>query len=431
MICRMHDDKATSLIKAGGQQKIHKTYVSTQNLVGASYGSVFNIIGTDLELASLSSSSSSVVAAPLPASSTDMPMAVEIGADKDNRGFNDTNTSQKLKDSDIKKMRSAGATGEDIIKTLIANSDTWTTKTEFSQEKWLKKKQRKYMKKMRVVKCTPATLCEVYHLKSRDKICHLRPDSLSQLLSCSSVYPGCRVLVIDSAIGLVVGSVAYRMRGEGQILAMYPGQQPHFDLVAALNLDEQSTDIIHPVPSNELAAAGHDVRTGGFRDILEIVPEEDAVAAPPPDDLPDHKSDEQTQTQTQHTPAPCTRSRAYNRSGRHPLDMRRSRQALREGIDALVICTRFDPLPIVKEAIVLLLPSAPFAIFFEFLEPLVEVYLYLVENQLALRLTLGDTWAREFQTLPNRVHPQMFMSTSAGYVLSGVYVGVVPTASGV
>jgi hypothetical protein len=96
-----------------------------------------------------------------------------------------------------------------------------------------------------------------------------------------------------------------------------------------------------------------------------------------------------------------------------------------------VICTRFDPLPIVKEAIVLLLPSAPFAIFFEFLEPLVEVYLYLVENQLALRLTLGDTWAREFQTLPNRVHPQMFMSTSAGYVLSGVYVGVVPTASGV
>jgi hypothetical protein len=30
---------------------------------------------------------------------------------------------------------------------------------------------------------------------------------------------------------------------------------------------------------------------------------------------------------------------------------------------------------------------------------------------------------RDFQTLPGRVHPQMYMSTTSGYILSGVYAG--------
>ena len=33
------------------------------------------------------------------------------------------------------------------------------------------------------------------------------------------------------------------------------------------------------------------------------------------------------------------------------------------------------------------------------------------------------TWMRDFQTLPGRVHPQMYMSTTSGYILSGVYAG--------
>ncbi len=69
---------------------------------------------------------------------------------------------------------------------------------------------------MRLIKCTPATLCEVYHNKSREKICGLRWDSLSQILSHSGIHAGRRVLIVESCIGLVVGSVAYRMRGEGR-----------------------------------------------------------------------------------------------------------------------------------------------------------------------------------------------------------------------
>ena len=67
-------------------------------------------------------------------------------------------------------------------------------------------------------------------------------------------------------------------------------------------------------------------------------------------------------------------------------------------------------------------------VFHEFLEPLVDCYLYLQANALALRLVLSDSWMREFQTLPGRVRPDMFMSTTGGFILSGIYVGQVPCA---
>jgi tRNA (adenine-N(1)-)-methyltransferase non-catalytic subunit len=68
-------------------------------------------------------------------------MGVSVG---DNRSYFDNNTAQKLKDTDIHNLRDSGASGSEIINSLIANSDTWTNKSEFAQEKWLKRKQKKY-----------------------------------------------------------------------------------------------------------------------------------------------------------------------------------------------------------------------------------------------------------------------------------------------
>ena len=43
VIVRMHDDKSTSMLKVLGEQKICRSKVSTKALVGAAYGSVFQI----------------------------------------------------------------------------------------------------------------------------------------------------------------------------------------------------------------------------------------------------------------------------------------------------------------------------------------------------------------------------------------------------
>jgi hypothetical protein len=60
----------------------------------------------------------------------------------------------------------------------------------------------------------------------------------------------------------------------------------------------------------------------------------------------------------------------------------------------LVIACKYRPLPILKQALFVLQPSSPFVVFHEFLEPLVDCYLYLQAHNLALRMVLSDTWHR-------------------------------------
>ena len=57
-----------------------------------------------------------------------------------------------------------------IIKSLIKNSDTFSSKTNFSQQKWIKRKKMKYCKRFRIARASPKTICDVYHTKSPAKI---------------------------------------------------------------------------------------------------------------------------------------------------------------------------------------------------------------------------------------------------------------------
>ena len=70
---------------------------------------------------------------------------------------------------------------------------------------------------------------------------------------------------------------------------------------------------------------------------------------------------------------------------------------------SLIIATRYHPLPIFKEALHLLYPSSPFVVYCEFMEPLVECYLYVTDKGLGLRVSLSDTWMREFQVFKNMI----------------------------
>ncbi len=113
-------------------------------------------------------------------------------------------------------------------------------------------------------------------------------------------------------------------------------------------------------------------------------------------------------------------------TGRSAEAQLKNRSYLRQGVDRLIIASRFRPLPILKQALFLLAPSSPFVVYHEFLEPLVDCYLYLQQSGLALRLQMFDSWLREFQTLPGRMRPDMFMTTNGGFILSGIYIGMVP-----
>ncbi|VDI35904.1 tRNA (adenine-N(1)-)-methyltransferase non-catalytic subunit [Mytilus galloprovincialis] len=122
---------------------------------------------------------------------------------KDNRGLHDLDSNQKLSRDDIELMKKTGMEGEKIIDQLIENSTTFKDKTEYAQEKWIKKKKKKHLQIFTVLKPTARLLCEMYHGKAPQKICHIRIDTLAQILTYSNVRANCNMAVVDTTNGLV------------------------------------------------------------------------------------------------------------------------------------------------------------------------------------------------------------------------------------
>jgi tRNA (adenine-N(1)-)-methyltransferase non-catalytic subunit len=441
VIVKMHDEVSTCIIKVDGDQKICRSKVSTKGLVGAPYGTVFQVSGrqlvcvedtkeldmldvpveyfaSDLPPPTSSSSSSS-------SSSSGGPGDDEGVVAGDNRGYVDSNTAQRLKPDDIKQMRAAGASGKTIIQNLIRNSDTWAAKTEFAQEKWLKRKQKKYVRLMRIIKACPRTVCEVYVAKNRDKVCMcavlsslpshpyqclthtcpvqvcgLRWDTLAQMLSFSGLHAGSRALVFDGVLGLVVGACAYRMRGHGTVLAAFDGQQPHFTVVDMLNLRAEDLNVIQTVPSEELAPAADNVRAQGF---VQCTPEEVARQDAEAQALAAAATQAAAAVKAAHHPELVAdaavsqrvrNAKPHQGCGRQYEPVARVRRELRAGATCLIIASRHHPLSVLQECLALLVPSSPFVVYCEHVQPLVACYLHVTERRLAVKVRPMDTLTR-------------------------------------
>jgi len=249
LVVRSYDDKCSYILQVNGEKKINKSRVSLKEIVGQPYGAVFELSGRVFERVSNAEQAATELydGDDKGGESTEVAVNLDGGVRGDNSTYVDTNTAQRLTNEDISNLKESGASATDIIKSLIQNSDTFAAKTDYAQAKWIKKKENKYRRRYKVLRSNPMTICEASFDKNREKICGLRFDSLAQIISQSGVHSGTRVLVMDSMTGLLVGSLAYRMRGQGTILALYGGQQPHLEMVNSFNLTEQEISIIQVI----------------------------------------------------------------------------------------------------------------------------------------------------------------------------------------
>lgn len=146
VIVKMHDELDTMIkINSTVEQKIGKIRVDVTPIIGCSYGTIFEIRGRKLikvdgNNMSQNEGERNICTPSLHPTEFGMFTNTSTG---DNRSFTDTNTAQKLTDVEIHQLRDQGASAKEIISSLITNSETWNNKTEFSQEKWLMRKQKK------------------------------------------------------------------------------------------------------------------------------------------------------------------------------------------------------------------------------------------------------------------------------------------------
>ncbi|CEG46927.1 trna (adenine-n-)-methyltransferase non-catalytic subunit [Plasmopara halstedii] len=347
------------------------------------------------------------------------PVAPETGEglnpDEDNRHFADTNSAQMLKQTDIGELRDKGASGKEIIQKLVENSSTWETKTDFSKQKYLKKKQQKYMPRVRFLRCTAESLCRTYRLKNPMKICNMREDSLGQILVYANIFAGGQVLVVDTCMGLVAGAIAERQRGTGCIICPYEGQQPAADILRRFNFDKQTLESIHYMPFNQVR-----MLEMNEEDVVEIK----QVAR---DGLSQEERERMAAERAKNFTPEQQKRFAEKKALREQTKLFRQkpstiREWVRQKSDSLVIAANYDPEKVLMALLPYLGRSKPFVIYSEFLEPLTRTFATLQKLEAIIDLQLNETWTRENQVLPGRTHPEMSMSACSGYLLSGIKI---------
>ncbi|OMJ90735.1 hypothetical protein SteCoe_6812 [Stentor coeruleus] len=175
------------LVQLKGKVKIGKQIVNLSG--GIEYYKVYKVQGG---LPQLATSEMSSVEGPV------------VGNNKD---YFDDNTAQSLDQEAILKIREQQG-GDVLIDQLVQNSSTFAMKTQFSQEKYLKKKKNKHLSLFRVLQATAGNIADTLYINKPTR--GIKSDALFNILTLANIHYFSKVLVNDFTGGVILGSVLER-----------------------------------------------------------------------------------------------------------------------------------------------------------------------------------------------------------------------------
>ncbi|KAM9703947.1 tRNA (adenine(58)-N(1))-methyltransferase non-catalytic subunit TRM6 [Menidia menidia] len=399
-----------------------KQWIFLDNSVGNLYNTTFEILaGGNLQ--------------PKEDEDTESPADTKVtGAD--NRNIIDDGKSQTLTRDDIEILKEKNLKPTEIIQQLIEHSSTFNNKTEYAQDKYIEKKKKKYENAVTILKPTCRILAMMYHGREPGKICHLRYDTLAQMLTLGNIHAGSKILVFETCAGLVMGAIMERMGGYGSVIQMYPGGGPVRAGVESFGFPAQYGDMLHEFPICHVNA----LLAGTLKTTVKepaVEQKELSKAAEEKQNQPgaepqEGSPEEQSMEADQHQEKTDLENRKESKAQEKKAKLRDKQKklaaaaALLEGrnADGLVIASRFHPCPVLLGLLKFLSPSRPFVVYSQFKEPLIECYTKLREQGGTVNLRLTDTWLRHYQVMPDRTRPQLQMSGGGGYLLSGTTVAM-------
>uniref|UniRef100_A0A7S1BA98 tRNA (adenine(58)-N(1))-methyltransferase non-catalytic subunit TRM6 n=1 Tax=Corethron hystrix TaxID=216773 RepID=A0A7S1BA98_9STRA len=353
---------------------------------------------------------------------------------KDNRNLVDNNTAQSLDQNSlaaVKRTALKNASADDAsggaaaVAALVANSTTYRTKTAFSRAKYVRSKQLRHQLRCRVERTCGHSICEAFHVRDARKIMNLRPDTLSQIMGNANIYGGCRVMVFENVMGIIVGTLAQRMGGFGAIVALHDVQSPSCgDTLDRFNLTCDERRVVRWIHCSEMAREDrHTDDSSNFGADLEL---EERKALVWPCELQEHTKAHIARMDSDERRFEFLRRRAdrfARKLTRHASTEIKSAVLADGGVDSLIVASKYDPVSTTLRLLPHLSPSGSFVVYCEYLELLLELFRALQEKKLAIKMRLSDTWMREYQVLAGRTHPQMNMGQNGGFLLSGIKLG--------
>lgn len=136
-------------------------------------------------------------------------------------------------------MREANNESSKIIEKLVENSKTFHTRTEYSQDKYLLKKEKKYFEFVQIRQPTIRLMADIFYRQDAEKVLGIRVDTLSQIICYSGVCGFGNYLLYESGTnGLLPAAMINSMGADtdATLVHMHPGNVPQKQALLALKL---------------------------------------------------------------------------------------------------------------------------------------------------------------------------------------------------
>ncbi|CAH8442843.1 unnamed protein product [Schistosoma turkestanicum] len=341
---------------------------------------------------------------------------------KDNRNIKGSQANQKLSGPCIEQLRLNGVSGQDILDQLIEGSTTFEQRTQFSQQKYLKKKKNRHLGLFSIEKPQARIFFETYSNLRPEKCLGLRFETVCRILSYANIHAGSTVLLCETCSGLITTAVLERIgidQPKGSVIQFYHGSSVPKSEISSAYADLYSNKV-HPVrlldvipillykatlDNNHNTEPNH-LNTNDFEFPAKIRKIDEDIS-----------SEETVQTEIDQDISKQSKSNEQYISSFNQIFGND-----RPSPDSLVIVSRFHPVDLTLILLQFLPIGRPFVVYTQYIQPLVELYNILKRRGGITHLRLTDSWFRYIQVLPERTHPEINMSCSNGYLLTGYTV---------
>nr|XP_022907574.1 tRNA (adenine(58)-N(1))-methyltransferase non-catalytic subunit TRM6 [Onthophagus taurus] len=366
-------------LKEKGTITLGNFIIETENIIGEKYGVTFRMVSKTKKLYCLEKVEQINNTINIESSGTD------------NRNITDDGTSQTLTSDEINKLKDESLVSSEIVGKLISSSTSFNSKTEYSQEKYIKKKERKYFEYIQFLKPTIRLLIEMYYRQDSAKILGLRDDYLSQIITYGNIQSTGNYLLYDSGTSGLVPAMILNAIGketEGKLIHMHPGNECQKSAVLAMQFPKEQQDRLINVNLYSVLRCFYQEKESYLVDEVpkKLVRTEDGPKKP----------------------------------GWHN-DNERACRILTDKVDGVIITCKENPMSIVKELIQFLKHSRSIVVYHLYREPLQELFIYLKGTCDFISIRLLENFMRKYQVLPDRTHPEVNM-TLGGYVLTGLKI---------
>lgn len=304
---------------------------------------------------------------------------------------------QKLDMDEIEKLKKSGAScdiGQKIIEQMIAGHGGFDKKTIYSQQKYVRRKQQKFLRRFTVEYLGGSQLLKYYIEKDLPKVLDMGPEALGLILNYGNVRPGGKYLLVDETGGVLLYAMMERMNGEGTIVSIHENEHANH---IALRYSDYSQDLQDRM-----------IKTINWLQVVE--PENEKIVW---EDSPQEEIDEMKSSK---------RSQYYKRRKR-ALETNATIDLVANGnFDGLICACTLDMPSVLPYILEKVGGSRAIVIYNQYKEILLLTQHHLSQDKRVLAPSIFESRARAYQTIPGRIHPVMTLKGYGGYVLWGTRV---------